>query len=433
MAPKLSLAPALSARSPFYYGWVIAGVMGAVSFSSVAFTPVLIGLFFRGMASDFGWSITLLSGAQLGGSVIALFLSPVAGRLQDRYGARIVLSASMGIIVLCLFLMGLITSPLMYYVVLGLGVGIVVGPIRISPAATIAQWFVRRRGAATSILGIGISLGFAILPLLGALVSAHLGWRAGWWAIGTVVAVVALPSSFLLLLRHPTDIGQQVDGDAPSRSGLPASQRERSASSEVQWTTKEAVRTPALWLLVLSTSCIVLTFMGLSTHLVPFLVDRGITTGYAALAVNIGGISAIPASILWGWLMDRTPVRHLVAATGAWTIVLILVMAHTGSTWMILPVGLAWGIGAASMGTVIRAVFAYYFGRVSAGAILGIVTPFRVISQGVGILLAGIIYDATGSYLAAFYLFAALNVVAMAAAEFAPAPRKRESAPAQQL
>jgi MFS family permease len=433
LAPKLSLAPALSARSPFYYGWVVAGVMGVVSFSSVAFTPVLIGSFFREMASEFGWSLTLLSGAQLAGSVIALFLSPVAGWFQDRYGARAVLSASMGIIVLCLFLMGLITSPLMYYVVLGLGVGIVVGPIRIAPAAAIAQWFVRKRGAATSILGIGISLGFATLPVLGALVSAHFGWRVGWWAIATAVAVVTLPPCFLLLLRHPTDIGQQVDGDTLGRIGQPTSPRGWSASTEVQWTTKEAMRTPALWLLVLSTSCIVMTFMGLSTHLVPFLLSRGISTGYAALAVNIGGISAIPASIVWGWLMDRTPVRRLVAATGAWTIILILAMAHTGSTWMILPVGLAWGIGAASTGTVIRAVFAYYFGRTSAGTILGVVTPFRVISQGVGILLAGVIYDATGSYLAAFYLFVALSIVAMAAAEFAPAPRKEESASSQQV
>lgn len=426
-----TLAPAVSARSPFYYGWVIAGVMGVVSFSSVVFTPVLIGLFFHGMASEFGWSLTLLSGAQLAGGFIALVLSPVAGRLQDRYGARVVLSASMGIVLLCVLLMGLVASPLMYYVVLGLGVGVVAGPIRIALAATIAQWFVRRRGTATSVLGVGVAVGFATLPILGTLVSEHFGWRAGWWAMGIVIAVVALPACFLLLLRHPADIGQQVDGEHRDRIEQTTVPRGRSAASEVQWTTKEAMRTPAFWLLLLSTSCIVLTFMGLSTHLVPFLLDRGISPGYAALAVNIGGFAAILASIVWGWLMDHTPVQRLVTATAAGTIVLILTMAQVNSTWMIIPVGLIWGIGAASTGTVIRAVFAYYFGRISAGTILGMVTPFRVISQGVGILLAGIIYDATGNYLVAFYLFAGLSVVAMAAAEFAPAPRKKESTKSQ--
>jgi predicted MFS family arabinose efflux permease len=230
-----------------------------------------------------------------------------------------------------------------------------------------------------------------------------------------------VPACLFLLLRRPEDVGQEIDGRSHDTPG-PAPGR--SAAEEVQWTAGEAVRTVTLWTLMLSTSLIVLVFMALSTHLVPHLVDQGVSPPLAALAVNLGGLTMVPASMAWGWLLDRTAPRHLVGATAALTLLLIAVMALLNDAWMFLPVGIIWGVGSASIGTVLRVVFAYYFGRESAGTVLGIVTPFRVLSQGAGILLAGVLYDLSGSYGSSFLVFAVLSMAALVAAMLTPTPRK---------
>jgi MFS family permease len=86
-----------------------------------------------------------------------------------------------------------------------------------------------------------------------------------------------------------------------------------------------------------------------------------------------------------------------------------------------LAVGL-FGLGIGGVLTLTPVAWADYFGRESYGAIRGMALSTQVVAQAAGPLLAGALYDLTGSYQLPLQVFAALSVLAIAAALAAKQP-----------
>src|SRR4030042_6422831 len=72
-----------------FYGWVVVGV----AFLAQLLTYGLVysfGVFFKPMAEEFGWSITAIAGVFSSYALVHTFLAPVAGKLADRFGPRLI-------------------------------------------------------------------------------------------------------------------------------------------------------------------------------------------------------------------------------------------------------------------------------------------------------------------------------------------------------
>lgn len=425
---RFSLARPLARRVRFYYGWVVVMVAGLISFAGVAESPAIIGIFFKEMSAEFDWSRTLVSGAVLAGTGLAAVAAPIAGPLVDRYGPRIVLAAAALGMSVCLIALGSTTSAAMFYVLMALGFAFNATNGRVGVNAVVAQWFVRRRGRAAAMVNVMLGLGFVVLPIVGAYVLERWGWRAGWRVLGVATLVLAVPPGLLLLLRHPSDVGQRVDGDrADTSASGQAPSRGRTATAEVQWTAREAARTPTFWMLTAALVAQGVATAGQTIHVIPHLLDRGFDPTTAALIFSVAGLTMVPSSLFWGWLLDRLPVRHVFVLVGALVVCYTVLVVNAHSAWTVMPMGIAMGLGFGGFGMVQRVIYANYFGRRSAGAVLGLVTPFVVVAQGLGTLAAGVIYDVTTSYTGAFALFILMVVMSMALILAVPAPRKREA------
>ncbi|MBM3939685.1 MAG: MFS transporter [SAR202 cluster bacterium] len=426
----LSLARPAARRLPFYYGWVIATVTGLISFAGVAESPVMVGIFFTPMANEFGWTRTELSAAVLFGTFMVIPAAPLAGRLIDRYGARPVLSIGGTLVAFCLALVGSVNSLPAFYALAGFAFAVNAGIARVSINAVIAQWFVRKRGRAMGIVNLLLGLGFVAMPAVGALVLDQAGWRMGWRALGIATFVMAVPAAVLFLRRAPGDVGQAIDGE---RDGAPpprARPGERTAATEVQWTAREAVRTRTFWVLVMGLCTIALGNLGLAVHLVPLLTDRGVGATVAALTFSVAGVTMIPSSPIWGWLLDRYQARLVLVGAASVVLLFTVLAMFAYSAWMVIPLGIAMGIGYGGFGMVQRTIYASYFGRASAGTILGIAVPFQAVAQGSGTVLAGFFFDFFGSYRNVFLLFIALTALSMAMVYLVPTPVKRRPAAA---
>ena len=75
----------------------------------------VLGIFLSPIADEFGWSRTLIAGAVSVGAVASMVLSPVAGWAVDRYGAGIILTASMVILGVAVISLAWATVPLFFY------------------------------------------------------------------------------------------------------------------------------------------------------------------------------------------------------------------------------------------------------------------------------------------------------------------------------
>ena len=427
----LSASGAVAGRVPFYYGWVIAVVAGMVSFAGTAESPAMLSVFFTNMEDELGWSRETMSGAVLAGTVLLLLVGPVSGRLTDKYGPRATVSVGVAITAGCIFGMSFVHSVAVFYALVATAYAMNAGIARVAVNAVVARWFVRRRGRAMAVVSMFLGLGFAIMPLMAALVSESMGWRMGWRALGASILIMALPASFLLLRSIPADVGQRVDGERDDGGAQSAGGWARSAASEAQWSARDALRTPTFWVILLSMSTIAVAILGFAVHLVPHLQSRGISLTWAAAAFTVAGVTMLPASPAWGVFLDRFSSR---AAFGAAASVVIAFTAFTLAVrdeWMVVFIGITMGVGFGGFGMVQRVIFANYFGRESAGTVLGIAVPFMSLAQGIGVYFAAAALRWFGDYVAVFSLFAGLVAVSMAVMFLVPAPKRRAaSAPA---
>ena len=156
-----------------------------------------------------------------------------------------------------------------------------------------------------------------------------------------------------------------------------------------------------------------LAILGLAVHVVPHLVDQGIALKFAALTFSFAGVTMIPSSLMWASFLDRFAARTAFLAASVIVILFTLLTMVARSEWMVVPLGVTMGLGFGGFGMVQRIIYANYFGRQSAGAILGLAVPFIAIAQGVGTLVAGAAYDLFGGYTQVFLLFTGLVVLSM--------------------
>ena len=422
----------LADRSPFFYGWWILCAAGTANFARNAAASLTISVFIYPLSEELGWSRTLIAGAAAVGGLAATFTSPIIGRMIDRYGARSVLTAS--IVVLCvstfalawsdvsLTLMG-VTIPWVFYIAYGTGRVIFASPVQIGTAVVVSRWFIRMRGRTNGILGLSHSAGMVLFPLIASIVIAQSGWRDAWFVLSVVVFVVALLPVALLISEQPEDLGLSPDGDGADNTS-DADEDADSVTEEPNWTSSDAMRTPALWLLALATGMMFFMHAGSNTHAAAFFQDQGLGVVTAGVSISLNAIFLGISSLVWGRIVERVPVRFVMAAVAINLAIGAFLFTLTDTTVEALAFSAFFGFGLGGMLVVPPVAYADYFGRPALGTIRGITEPFTTLGQAVGVMIPGLIFDFVGgaSYLPFFFGAGVVGVLAAVASLFAVKP-----------
>ena len=151
---------------------------------------------------------------------------------------------------------------------------------------TIANnWFMRRRSLAVSLVvvlgGLG---GFAGPSLIGMLIPS-IGWRLTWVCLGGILLVLSVVIGGLLIRNRPEDLGQLPDGEVREKNTTKAPSRVY--QTPVDWEVRDALHTPALWLIVIFSGANLLAVLTMTTHLVAYLQDIGLSLGTAAFILGL--------------------------------------------------------------------------------------------------------------------------------------------------
>ena len=161
-------------------------------------------------------------------------------------------------------------------------------------------------------------VGLIVLPLIAHFAMQQQGWRAGWLAVGIAVLLVGFVPAWLLLVRRPEDVGLLPDGRAPdipvANAGPTATPR---AIEEPAFTRKQALRTPAFWLLSLYTAAVFPVQAGVSLHQAPHLIERGLSPTIAATVVSTFSLASEIAGLGFGMFTRRIGVHMSLALAGA--------------------------------------------------------------------------------------------------------------------
>ena len=415
-------------RLPFFYGWVIVGVV-FVSMAIGVNARTAFSLLFPPILEEFRWDRAVTAGAFSFGFLVSAAMSPLLGRMMDRVGPRAVMELGVVLMAAGLLLAPLTTEPWHLYATLGVLVG--AGSVCLGYSGQslfLPNWFVRKRGFAISIAFAGVGVGsILLLPAIQAVIASS-GWRTACWAMGLLVLVVLAPIN-LLLRKRPEDMGLQPDGDpapvAGTTAAAPANVVDH-AWAAVDWTLTRAASTARFWWIAVGYFCALYAWYAVQVHQTKYLIDIGFSPTLAAWALGLVSLLGIPGQIALGHLSDRVG-REWVWTAGtlgfaACYVLLLLLQAFPSATLLYLMVAVQ-GVLGYGVTSVFAAIVAEIFQGKHYGTIFGTLMLVAIAGGALGPWATGALFDAYGNYTIAFWIGVAVSLVATLAIWFA-GPRK---------
>ena len=409
-------------KKRLFYGWYMVAAGSSLQFLQSGLMTQSFGAYLAVLQAERGWSKTALSGAAALQQMESAILGPVLGWFIDRFGPQGMIRAGIVLFGVGLMLLSFTESLVSFYaafLVIALGSSMCgFFPLNVA----LIHWFERWRARALSSLSLGLALGGISVPLIAWSLQAF-GWHATAFASGVIAIMVGLPLA-MVFRRRPEDHGEVADGIVKTESpGKNVSLEKPDARHD--FTAREALRTPAFWLLSLGHAFALLVVHAVSVHAIAHMHQGlGYSVGEASLVYTLQTVCQI-GGVLVGWAIgDRYQKRLICAACMLAHMLGLLLLTYAIALPMVLAFavlhGAAWGL----RGPFMQALRADYFGRRAIGMILGLSYLIIVIGQVGGPMIAGILADATGDYRAGFTILALLAGVGSLFFFFARKPRR---------
>jgi sugar phosphate permease len=398
------------AHQPYLPSVQVTATAFAALFSVVGLALYGLPLYYDFMVREFGWSRTMVTS---GNAISKLIVGPLfgfgAGWIVDRFGPRRLMMAGILMAGGALVGLGAISAVWAFYFfyffnALGYVCG---GPLPCQ--VLLSRWFDKTRGRAMGIAYLGIGIGGAIVPLVAAWLTAHLGWRGSLQAVGVLIVLIAFPLAYLVK-ENPT----QVTGASPTHA------RGEPERAEIAPGLTAVLSMPAFYLLALGSMCSIAAVGGTNQHLKLFLsLDRGYAQTDAAAIISLVLAVSIVGRVLMGWLADRMPRKHvmlliyfLVAAA------IPLLLVRSSATLYVFAAVFGLGLGGEYL--IIPLMAGELFGVLVLGRVMGIVLTADGVAEATAPMLVGYLRDRTGSYDTGFTTLVVAALVGAAAVGLLP-------------
>jgi MFS family permease len=374
-------------------------IVGALSVTeTVTWGIIYYGfpVFLRPMEQDLGASRVAVTAAFSIGLATSALASISVGRWLDRRGPRALMTIGSCLATVLTFAWARVQSLPALYVVWFL-MGLAMATTLYEPAfAVVVSWFVRGRDRALLTVTLVAGLASTIFMPIEAALLERLGWRHALTVLAIVLGVITIPIHALLLRQGNAGASATAADGAPARN----------------LTLGQAGRTAVFW--VLSIAFLVSNFVtaAVTTHLIPFLVDRGYSAAFAAATIGWTGAMQLAGRVLFVPISSRLGARVMVAAVFVGQALGIAQLPLLGRVGTLLPFILLQG-AANGMATLARASsLAEIFGARNYGAISGAVALGANGARAVGPVGASLLLLGLGSYSAVFWALAASLVAA---------------------
>ena len=367
----------------FARGWkvLLAAFLG-MGVCIVSFSYYSSGIWIKPWQEEFGWSRTEIGTAQTLSTLVLVLTAPLAGKLIDRYGLRLVATISLFLYGLALYAISNMTGELwLLYTLFILMTLVAVASSPLAFTRAINAWFHKHKG-----LALGISLtstgvaAFLIPKYLTPYVAEH-GWRAGYLVLFSILLVV-IPIVWLLIRDNPPAMDNET-GEGPI--ALTGS------------TFQEATKTRTFWQIALIFLLISIAVVGLIPSFIPLLQDAGLSAAEAGSFAAILGASVMLGRLLTGFLIDRIFAPYVTAVVFTLVACGCLALGLGGIQYaLVAAIALGFAIGAEV--DLIGYFTAKYFGLKNYGTIYGFQYSTFNFGAAISPVLAGYIWDTTGNY-----------------------------------
>ena len=383
-----------------FYGWWMVALGCSIRMLGGGFHLYGFTIFFLPITQELGLSRAATSAVFSLARAEGAIEGPLAGYLIDRFGPRPMMLAGVVLSGVGYMLLAGVESYTGFLVVyLGvISLSFSAGFMH-SPMVLANSWFIRRRAFAMTLISSSIGIGGTLITPLLAFSVQTWGWRWGAFMAGIGIIIIGVPIA-LFARRSPESMGLLPDGASPQTHApqpAPPSHHQERQIDEAEFTLREAMRTPAFWMLVLATTTRVGVFNSITVHFVPIMVWQGATEQQAAAMLALMALMSLPAHLLVGWIADRMHKPLLMSACMVIGAVSIIFLAYGERVWSLWIFTLL-VIFVEAIFPVSWATVGDYFGRKSFATIRGTMSFFYLWGPALGPVITGAVYDRHQSY-----------------------------------
>lgn len=378
------------------------------------------------LAAEFNPSRAVLLLAMTVVSGVSAVLAPLLGTLMDKTSLRRLMT--LGALFLSAGFAALtftqsFAQVLIVYAALIAPANVMLGPVAVT--VLLSRWFTARRGAALGIAIAGVSMGSVVFPpIIQALLSAF-PWREALRLFALLLLALLLLATALVINR-PSERGLHPDGADRDP--------ELARTAARPFSVWRIVSDPSFWLIFAMVGVVTSGMKGMITNLALLGKAEGFTPQAAALLISVYGVSAFSAKLCFAAVADRINLRYLAVAAllGFGTGMLMLTQARLGYGMVAAGVAVI-GLFGGLMIPLESLLGARVFGRDAVGRAVGLLSMALLFLLLMTPPLFGRIFDLTGSYNGAFYVFAGLAVAATLIVPFVRLEAREEPTTADEI
>ncbi len=383
----------MSDKPKFFYGYIVVLVSTIIMMVSWGIF-LSFGIFFESLLVEFGETRAVTSAIHSVAMLVNGLLAIVTGRLNDKFGPRLIMTVCGALLGIGYLLMSQINVTWQIYLIYGGMIGIGMSGTFVPLTSTVARWFDKRRGMMTGIIVAGQGLGMVVMPLVISRLIYGYGWRDSYLMMG-IISLVLIISAAQFLKRDPTQIGQVAYGKRKLEVENPPSQAKL-------FSLRQAVSARQFWILSGIFFSITFSASGVMVHIVIYAIGLGIAATTAANILPIIGVSTIFSRVTIGVVSDRIGNKPSLVISFILMSIALLLLNLATDLRMLYLVSVIFGISFGALLVLMSPITAELFGLRSLGLILGVLIFFSSLGDSSGPVVMGGIFDVSGSYNLAF-------------------------------
>src|SRR5687768_8542375 len=361
-------------RADTLHGWVVVAAAFTLMFVGFA-AAYCFAAFFTAFQAEFGASRADVALVFSVAAFLWFLLGAPGGMAADRFGPRRVAAVGVASLAIALWLASRAESVGALYATYSIGIGLGVGLVYVPSVGAVQPWFAANRALASGIAIAGIGAGNFAGPLLAAWWIELFDWRGAYLSLALFVLV--LGGAAAAALRQKERQGSVIADGMSLHSAL---------------------KTTPFWLLFAS---LVLSCIGLfvpMVHLGPYATDAGYTEAQGVALVSLIGVGSLVGRFTVGAPADRLGRLPTLCAMYAGLGVMFLLWTVASTYWMLVVFAVVFGACYGAYVALLPTIVMDLYGPRSVSGIIGCLYTGCGVGTLLGPWLAGVAYDAAGSY-----------------------------------
>ncbi len=396
-----------------FYGWYVLAASFVMLFfnSGAQFT---IGVIFKPIIADFGWNRGDVSLAVFVNLVFYATFMLAMGKAYDRFGPKWIILVSATFLGVGFIGLSRLESYsgfiLSYGVFCGIGFS---GSTVLIFTSLVSKWFMKWRGLVISIALSGGCLGqFFLIPFYTDII-INSGWRDACLYTGLVILVVNTILVFLVIRGDPHMLGYHPLGADVLSDGVGEESDGKETVQGPDFGLKAAMRTRSFWFFTwVMFVCGAGDYL-VSTHLVPFVTDSGISQTTAGDMLAWFGLFSLFGVIVAGPVSDVIGNKLPILITFLIRALLFFIIINFQSTPMFYLFSLGFGFTLLITAVLNVTLVGKLYGFTNIGLLTGFITTVHHLGGGFLAYAGGIIFDVQHNYQLVFLIYAIMSLMAV--------------------